>query len=100
MRKFKWLVAGLVLAISACAATLLGKETQALQSVNAAMAVANARLANGQMSKDGHKQIMLWADASKAGIVAAVKSGDGGKLDAIKADGDNAVVQLGNGVVK
>lgn len=86
MRRFKLAVLGVVLAVSACATNLIGKETQAQQAVNATLSMANARFMQGKISRDSHAKILLWADAATAGIKAAVAAGDGASLEATTAD--------------
>lgn len=100
MRKLKLGIIAVVLALSACATNLIGKETQALQAVNATLAVANANFAAGKMTKATHANVLLWAEAAKAGIDAAVKNGDAASLVAIKADADVGKIKIEDGSVK
>lgn len=98
--KLKWLILGVVMAVSACATSLIGKETQALQSVNATLAVANTKFAAGQMSKATHARILQWAESAKDAIAAAKEAGDEAELTAIKADADIGTIKISDGVVK
>lgn len=100
MRRFKLMVLAVVLAISACATTMLGKETQALDAVTATLTAATAQFRAGKMSKETHANIIVWADASKAGITAAVKSGEPAKLTAIQAEAESGLVAIQKGEVK
>jgi D-alanine-D-alanine ligase-like ATP-grasp enzyme len=94
------LILGVVLAVSACATTTLGKEVQALQAVNAALVVANAQFSAGKMSKETHKNVLLWADAAKAGIDAAVKAGDAETIEQITADARIGTIRMESGSIK
>lgn len=76
------------IALAACATTLIGKETEALEAVTAARTVATAQLRAKTITPAKDKQIQDALNVTRAAIDAAVKSNDAKALDQAKKDAD------------
>lgn len=86
--KLRLILAAIVLALSACATNLIGKETQAIQAVTAARTVATAQLRAGTITAAKDKQIQDALNVTRAAITAAVAANDVKALEKAQADAE------------